>query len=61
MDPQGNRTGKYGGDIREAGGALGSLAAARENEYFRKQDEQKLKDLKEAQEKKTHEQDKHNK
>ncbi len=48
MDPLGEKTGQYGGSIREAGGAFGALAAARENEYFRQQDEQKLKDLKKS-------------
>jgi hypothetical protein len=48
MDLQGDKTGKYGGSIREGGGALGPLGAARENEYFRRQDEKKLDDLKKS-------------
>ena len=47
MDPLGKSTGMYGGSIRSAGGTLGALEASRENEYFRRQDEQKLNDLRE--------------
>ncbi len=35
----------YGGSIREAGGSLGAMGAAREEMYFREQDEKKLKEL----------------
>lgn len=45
MDPLGNKSGQYGGSIREAGGAFGALEASREEIYFRQQDEQKLNDL----------------
>lgn len=38
MDPQGNRTGKYGGSVREAGGSLGALGASREEQWAREQD-----------------------
>lgn len=61
MDQLGDKNGKYGGSIRESGGAFGSMAAARENEYFRKLDEQKLDDLKKAQENKTNKTDDHKK
>jgi hypothetical protein len=37
MDQLGDKTCKYGGSIREAGGTLASMAAAKENEYFRLQ------------------------
>jgi hypothetical protein len=39
--------------IREAGGAFGLLEAYKENEYFRKIDEQKLEELKKAKEDKS--------
>jgi hypothetical protein len=47
MDPtSGKQSGHgYGGSIREAGGSLGALGAAREEMYFREQDEKKLKEL----------------
>jgi hypothetical protein len=45
MDPMGHSSRKYGGAVREAGGAFGAMGAAREEQYFRAQDEQKLDDL----------------
>jgi hypothetical protein len=48
MDPLGYSDGKYGGSIREAGGAFGARESAREEVYFRQQDEQKLAELKQA-------------
>jgi hypothetical protein len=48
MDPLGYSSGKYGGSVREAGGAFGAREAAREEVYFRQQDEQKLADLRRA-------------
>jgi hypothetical protein len=47
MDPIGGSTGKYGGSVREAGGSLGAMGAAREEMYFREQDAKKLQELKE--------------
>ena len=47
MDPIGSSTGKYGGSVREAGGSLGAMGAAREEMYFREQDAKKLQELKE--------------
>jgi hypothetical protein len=47
MDPMGKTTGKYGGSIREAGGTLGSLEAAKEELYFRQQDEKQFQALRE--------------
>ena len=47
MDPVGKSTGKYGGSIREAGGSMGAMGSAREEAYFRQQDEKKLQDLQE--------------
>jgi hypothetical protein len=46
MDSIGNKTGKYGGSIREAGGAIGSMGVARENEYFKRVDEEKIENFK---------------
>jgi hypothetical protein len=46
MDQLGDKSANYGGSIREAGGSFGSMAAAKENEYFRRLDEQKLEELK---------------
>lgn len=45
MDPLGYSTGKEGGSIREAGGAMGAMAAAREELYFRQEDEKKFQAL----------------
>jgi hypothetical protein len=52
MDHLGDKTGKYGGSIRESGGSLGSYAAAKENEYFKKLDQENLKKLQEEMKKK---------
>ena len=49
MDPIGKTSGKYGGSVREAGGTMGALEAARENQYFREQDAKKLDALRAAQ------------
>jgi hypothetical protein len=49
MDPIGNTSGKYGGSVREAGGMMGAVAAAKEEQYFREQDAKKLDALKAAQ------------
>ena len=51
MDPIGSSTGKYGGSIREAGGFLGSMEAAKEEMYFREQDRIKLEELRDKMEK----------
>lgn len=51
MDPLGYSTGKYGGSIREAGGGMGSMAAAREEAYFRHEDEKKFEAIREQMEK----------
>jgi len=37
----------YGGSIREAGGSIGALGSAREELYFKEQDENKIKELSE--------------
>lgn len=47
MDQTGYSSGKYGGSIRESGGAFGAREFANEELYFRKQDELKFKELKE--------------
>lgn len=47
MDQLGDKTGKYGGSIRESGGLLGAYAAAKENEYFKKIDQECMKKLQE--------------
>lgn len=52
MDPLGYSTGKHGGSIREAGGAMGSMAAAKEELYFRQEDEKKFQKLREEMDKK---------
>ena len=62
MEQFGDKTGKYGGSVREAGGAFGSMAAARENEYFKRIDEQKIEELKKkSEEKKIESKDKNEK
>ena len=38
-------TGNYGGSIREAGGSFGSYARAKEEVYFREQDQKKIEEL----------------
>ena len=48
MEQLGDKSANYGGSIREAGGSIGSMAAAKENEYFRRIEEQKLEELKKA-------------
>lgn len=58
MDPLGYSTGKYGGSIREAGGGMGSMAAAREEAYFRHEDEKKFEAIREQMEKSKSENDK---
>jgi hypothetical protein len=50
MDQLGDKTCKYGGSIREAGGTLASMAAAKENEYFRRLDQQKLEEIRKSKE-----------
>lgn len=50
MDQLGYSTGKEGGSIREAGGALGAMGAAREELYFRQEDEKKFEALREQME-----------
>lgn len=48
MDPNVKSTGHgYGGSIREAGGSLGALGAAREELYFKEQDEKNIQKLSE--------------
>lgn len=50
MDQLGYSTGKEGGSIREAGGGMGAMAAAREELYFRQEDEKKFQALREQME-----------
>lgn len=50
MDPLGYSTGKEGGSIREAGGAMGAMAAAKEELYFRQEDEKKFQALRDQME-----------
>jgi hypothetical protein len=45
MDNFGKDTGKYGGLIREAGGAMGTYAYSKEEQYFRDQNEKKIQEL----------------
>ena len=45
MDQLGNKSGNYGGSIREAGGTLGAMGAAKENEYFKRVEEQKIEEM----------------
>ncbi len=48
MDQNVRSTGHgYGGSIREAGGSLGAMGAAREELYFKEQDEKNIKKLSE--------------
>lgn len=51
MDPLGYSSGKEGGSIRQAGGALGAMGAAREEQYFRQEDEKKFQALRDQMEK----------
>ncbi|KER27674.1 hypothetical protein T265_05307 [Opisthorchis viverrini] len=44
--------GGAGGPVREAGGALGKRGAALEDEYFRRQDAEQLKAMREKMEQK---------
>lgn len=37
--------GKYGGSISEAGGSIGEYASAKENQYFKEQDEKILNEM----------------
>ena len=45
MDPLGDKTGKYGGSVREAGGSLGALGASREDQWAREQDAKLIEQL----------------
>lgn len=47
MDLSSNPTGKYGGLIKEAGGSLGSYASAKEEAYFKQQDQKLIRELQE--------------
>jgi hypothetical protein len=52
MDSIGGNPGKYGGSIWQSGSAFGSLAEAKENEYFKKIDEKLLEEMKHDQQQK---------
>lgn len=45
MDLTSNPTGKYGGSIKEGGDSLSSYTSAKEEAYFRQQDQKLLEDL----------------
>ena len=45
MDPVGYSTGKHGGSVREAGGAMGSMAFASEEKYFRELEQKQLENI----------------
>ena len=45
MESTGYSSGKYGGAIREAGGAFGAREFANEEIYFKQIEEKQLKDL----------------
>ena len=48
MDPNIKSTGHgYGGSVREAGGSLGAMGAARQELYFKEQDEKNIQKLSE--------------
>lgn len=47
MDLSSNPTGKYGGSIKEAGGSLGSYTSAKEEAYFKQQDQKLIQELQE--------------
>jgi hypothetical protein len=46
-----DNTGNYGGSIKEAGGSFGSYAKAKEEVYFREQDQKKIEELSKNKEK----------